>query len=459
MKQNKYILHAFSILIIISLGYLPGESQIKTDSSPLQQFESVKDAGFDPNVHSRVKMIYDSTDLSGLLVLSKGNVLLAMGDNTRRFMTHSIRKSFLSALYGIYIDRGIIDPLKNLSDLGIDDKNKLSETEKRATILDLLSARSGVYLPAAYSPRSMEENLPERGSHPPGSYWYYNNWDFNTLCTIFENETGIGIFEAFQQEIAIPLGMKDFRLSDGHYRFESEKSDHPAYLFNLSARDMVLFGQLYLQQGMWQRQQIIPKEWVKRSTSKISVDLGRFSNREGYGLLWWVSENYLGHKMYYASGSGGHRIMIFPGDDLVIVTRVNTYEGKNVSQEKIGQIVQIILDSKMEPSVADPRLIPFNPETEKHPTFRMSSSQLENYTGDYQHPFLGIFSIQVENNQPWLYTSIGRFTLFPQSENQFYPEDLETTIEMIPTDDDDKRNKIKPVFDSQRELQKAIFYY
>ena len=59
-------------------------------------------------------------------------------------MCHSVRKSFMSALYGIYRDRRQIELNKTLADLGIDDiPDALLEVEKRARILDLLKARSG----------------------------------------------------------------------------------------------------------------------------------------------------------------------------------------------------------------------------------------------------------------------------------------------------------------------------
>ena len=56
----------------------------------------------------------------------------------------------------------------------------------------------------------MKKNRPARGSHAPGTFRYYNNWDFNVLGTIFEKRTGLKIGEAFYQRIAKPIGMQDF---------------------------------------------------------------------------------------------------------------------------------------------------------------------------------------------------------------------------------------------------------
>ncbi len=112
----------------------------------------------------------------------------------------------------------MIDLNLTLADLGIDDiEPALTQKEQRASIQDLLLFRSGVYHPAGGEAQSMIDARPPRGSHSPGTYFYYNNWDFNVLGTIFRKLTGEDIFEAFYREIAVPLGMEDFVPSDGTY--------------------------------------------------------------------------------------------------------------------------------------------------------------------------------------------------------------------------------------------------
>src|SRR4029079_9227231 len=100
---------------------------------------------------------------------------------------------------------------KTLGDLGIDDRPpRLTEIEKQATILDLLRARSGVYHDAARETAAMRAARPPRGSHSPGTFNYYNNWDFNVLGAIFERVTGRKIFDEFHERIAKPIGMRGY---------------------------------------------------------------------------------------------------------------------------------------------------------------------------------------------------------------------------------------------------------
>ncbi len=80
-------------------------------------------------------------------------------------------------------------------ELGIDDVAPgLTPAEKKATVADLLASRSSVYHPALGEVATMKQVRPRPGSHPPGTFWYYNNRDFNALGTIFEQETGTRIF-------------------------------------------------------------------------------------------------------------------------------------------------------------------------------------------------------------------------------------------------------------------------
>ena len=85
--------------------------------------------------------------LYALRVLQDGETVLELGDQTSPVAVHSIRKSFLSALLGQVIARGVLALDDRIGDLGIDDTPALTELEKCATIRDLLEARSGVSSP------------------------------------------------------------------------------------------------------------------------------------------------------------------------------------------------------------------------------------------------------------------------------------------------------------------------
>ena len=222
---------------------------------------------------------------AAVTVVVDGVVLDEWGETTKRFNVHSIRKSFLSALYGIHVAEGRIRLSATMAELGIDDNEpRLTALEKQATVADLLKARSGIYHAALYETPGMAMARPARGSYPPGTFWYYNNWDFNALGTIFERATKATIFEDFKRRIADPLDMEDFRLDDGTY-VRGPESVHAAYPLRMTARDLARFGLLYLRGGQWRDRQVVPREWIAESTRAYS-NVGQGG---GYGYLWWVS--------------------------------------------------------------------------------------------------------------------------------------------------------------------------
>jgi CubicO group peptidase (beta-lactamase class C family) len=294
-----------------------------------------------------------SAGTAALMTVEGGRVVQAWGPVEHRYMCHSIRKSLLSALYGIYEAEGKIDLHKAVGELGIDDKQGLTEREKKATVYDLLLARSGVYHPTGFESAGMRLIREERGSHGPGTFWMYNNWDFNALGTIFERMTGSGIFEAFRDRIAGPCGFEDFRYDeerrDAEY-VEFDGSVHRAYPFRLSARDLARFGLLYLRGGRWGDRQVVPEKWVRLSILPYS-DSGA---RGAYGYLWWVERDgihFPGAVMpagtYSARGVGGHVLLVVPARDLVIVHRVDTdIKDREVPAHQVGRIFEMILDAK-----------------------------------------------------------------------------------------------------------------
>jgi CubicO group peptidase (beta-lactamase class C family) len=290
---------------------------------------SPEEVGWSSEKLSEAAQYADELGYTALMLVHDGKVFYSWGDVEKNYQCHSIRKPFLSALYGIYVDNKTIDLDLTLEDLSIDDISpKLAETEKQATIKHLLQARSGVYHEAAGEVESMKAARPERGSHKPGEFFYYNNWDFNALGTIFRQLTGKDIFKEFKEKIADPIGMEDFDPASCEYDFERETSEHPVYAFRMSARDMARFGILYQQGGVWGDKRIISEDWVSESTAARSVvdsTLGA-----GFGYMWGTMAegsrlaNLMGGSGIFFSGIGVHSLVVMPELKLVLVVRMDT---------------------------------------------------------------------------------------------------------------------------------------
>ncbi|OJJ14495.1 hypothetical protein BKI52_42715 [marine bacterium AO1-C] len=283
-----------------------------------------------------------------LLVYQNGKLVFEYGDQKQDYNIFSMRKSMVSLLYGIYANEGKINLNANLKKLGIDDFNKLTEQEKEATIMDLLKAKSGVYHQAAYETPGMMKNRPKRGSHKPGTHWFYNNWDFNALTTIFEKTTGKTVFAAFKEKIADPLKFQDYDIKKQSYIREAGVSMHEATIWRLSGRDLLKLGINLLNQGKQDNKVVIPVQWIDRST-KVYSELGILG---GYGLCWWVAsrgEHYpfvkFPDRSFSARGTGEQSLVVVPARNMVIVhlTEVNSPKDKMMHVVTFGRMLKLVM--------------------------------------------------------------------------------------------------------------------
>jgi CubicO group peptidase (beta-lactamase class C family) len=341
-----------------------------------EKVENPEELGYSLAGLKAAREFADAGKTAAVVIVVNGKILFEWGEVARDFITHSARKSFLSALYGKYVDNGLIDLDKTMKELEIDDVTPLSELEKMTTVRDCLKARSGVYIDAAAESQGMRNVKPERNSHVPGTYWLYNNWDFNVLGTIFEKATGKTVFQGIMDDIAVPLQMEHFD-NDDDLTFKVRESHHAAYMFKISARDMARFGLLMLRNGNWNGEQIVPAWWIKETTSYCS-DAFVYGG-DGYGYMWWVVKNNnklphfpfveLKEGAYSARGAYGQYILVIPEHDMVIVHRVNSFErGNSVSGSQFGRIVKMILMA--------------GPEKETD-FYRIDPEMLESYVGRY----------------------------------------------------------------------------
>ncbi len=293
----------------------PGSEWQALDSKGAAQVSSIRDA---------VQSYARKYKPMAIMIVRDGLVIATSGDVSRKVNVRSVRKSFLSALFGVAVERGQINIESTLGQLGIDDTApSLTADEKHATIRQLLMARSGVYHPAAYETSDQKLRRPPRGAHSPGTFWYYNNWDFNALGAIYEKATGSNVFDSFEKLIARPLGMQDYTARDGTFIGDGS-SLYRAYVFSMSARDLARFGLLFLNKGRWNNVSVVPSQWTTESTKAYSE-----TDRKdrGYGYLWWTLDaGAWGRDAIFASGYGGQLIVIVPEKHLVAVQVVELNE-------------------------------------------------------------------------------------------------------------------------------------
>lgn len=336
----------FLLLISYLLLSCSGEAQIYPGINWAIHQNPVE-AGWSNSEHQTfTRYIIDSTHITGLVIIHKGQVVFEFGDLEENSYIASCRKSVLAILYGKYVESGQINLDKTLSDLKIEDHSPLLKIEQSATIKDVISARSGVFLPGSNG-GDFRRLAPKRGSVKPGSYWLYSNWDFNLAGYIFERETNQNIYDEIEAQLVSPLQMQDWNRSLQLKNGNLEVSKFPAYHMWFSTRDMARIGLLMLRKGKWKDKQVVPEDWVEemitqrtsyQEAQKNAPILKEDGIDLGYGYMWWLIENTEDYRLknaYSAQGALGQNITIYPAIDVVLAfkTKSNYRRSNNIQTQ------------------------------------------------------------------------------------------------------------------------------
>jgi len=244
--------------------------------------------------------------------------------------TYSVTKSFCSALVGIAIDKKYInsvnDPIKTyLQEYYIDWTGK-----ENITIHHLLTMSSGYEWDEDTAPYGTPENShtqmnqsPDQVKYvierpvaaEPGKEFRYNSGTVNVLGKIVANSIDME-FDTFATSYLFkPLGInrhKWYIYPSGIY--------HTGGNLEITSRDMIKFGLLYLNHGRWKGQQIISEEWINLS---VQHHIETPQSEVYYGYLWWKRPLLMlnGQRVdgYTAEGFGGQTIFVLPGYNMVVV--------------------------------------------------------------------------------------------------------------------------------------------
>ncbi len=164
---------------------------------------------------------------------------------------------------------------------------------------------------------------------PPGTTFIYNSGTTNVLGDIVRVASGQTLVEFAKQRLFTPLGIASYDWIGFPLAPHIAVASSTLYL---RPRDMAKIGQLYLQGGVWNGDQIISEEWIAESTSEhirvpsSSSPIPGLIN--GYGYQWWRGTfSNGGTETYFAAGWGGQFIFVLPDLDMVVVLTGGQFEG------------------------------------------------------------------------------------------------------------------------------------
>lgn len=326
------------------------------------EYTTFEECGY-KDCSNEIQNVYSNA--TAVCIVVGGKIMYEYGDMESIYYLASSRKSLLSMLYGIGVDRGIVDLSLTIGELieqgiieeDIDegDIKGLLDIEKTATIEHCISARSGVFHQASNSGSTLDnpDKVPARGSKTPGSYYMYSNWDFNVSGAILDGIMGESIYDTFERELAQPLQFEAWDRTIHAYGGNTSKSIYKCYHFKIIARDMARLGYLMLRKGKWAYDdQIISEEWVEKSTSVISTREETGNGYFGYGYMWWVlddeEEPEALQGTYSASGAGGQFIMVVPGLDMVIAVKRDDTATGSWSIKKTYNLAKLLCNRRLQ---------------------------------------------------------------------------------------------------------------
>ena len=268
--------------------------------------------------------------VTSLLVMHNGEIVfedyyLGTTSSDRR-ISWSIAKSYLSAVFGIAVDSGVIASLDDLVTQYV--PSLAGGAYDGVSIRNVLQMQSGVtfdedYLDFHSDINKMGRTLALGGEmdafaaglterfQDPGTSWQYVSIDTHVLGMVLRSATKRDLPDLLGEQIIAPLGQED----NAYYVTDGLGVAFALGGLNLRTRDYARFGAMIEQNGVWQGQQIVPASWIEESTRpSAKTEAGK----TGYGYQWWIPVGAHDDE-FMARGVYGQYLYIDQQRDLVIV--------------------------------------------------------------------------------------------------------------------------------------------
>ncbi|MBP7407214.1 MAG: serine hydrolase [Flavobacteriales bacterium] len=236
----------------------------------------------------------------------------------------SVAKSYISVLTGIAMREGkITSVFQPVSDFLPEFKD---ECHAKINIYHLLTMSTGLDWSESgadpfsdnakgyYGTNVRELSLSQPCRDEPGKEFDYISGSTQIMAEVLEAAYGKPLDELVQEKVWGALGCEH----DAYWGKDREDGDFKAFCcLYATARDFGRIGQLYLDSGMWNGKQIVPREyWQASITPARMMDKGEPNKR--YGYFWWLAE-VDGQPIWYCRGFHGEYVVVIPNEDLVFV--------------------------------------------------------------------------------------------------------------------------------------------
>lgn len=249
---------------------------------------------------------------------------------------YSCTKSLTSAMIGIALDRGLIGSVDDKMNEYFPDHEFIhpSADKENITLHHMLTMSAGLEWYELEYPYGDDRNsfrqwvedgskvgfvLDQPSTAAPGEEYSYSSGISHVLSSIVQEVTGMRADSFALQNIFTPMGIDNY-----YWPISNEGVAFGGSGVRMTPRDMAKFGYLYLKNGQWDGEQIVPESWVALSQQKHMAR--KYIPDNYYGYQFWVSD----YGLYSAVGFEGQWIMIVPEHNLVVAFNNDFVEGDNL---------------------------------------------------------------------------------------------------------------------------------
>lgn len=263
------------------------------------------------------------TDMHHFMALRHGKVIcecnFAPYPKGMWHITHSMCKSITGMAIGMLIEEGKLKLNENIYDIFSDHMNAFSKIFRPViTVENLLTMTSGV----TFNESGIVSGNDWLGSFlnasvngKPGTEFQYNSLNTYVLSSIVTKRTGETLTEYLTPRLFGPLGITKY-----YWETCPKGITKGGWGLFLCAEDMAKLGQLYLQKGKWNGQQLVSEYWIEISTAR---HLKTQNDTYGYGYQLWMEQR---PGSFEYNGMLGQNVIIYPDMDMVLVTNAGNKE-------------------------------------------------------------------------------------------------------------------------------------
>ena len=263
------------------------------------------------------------TDMHHFMALRHGKVIcecnFAPYPKGMWHITHSMCKSITGMAIGMLIEEGKLKLNENIYDIFSDHMNAFSKIFRPViTVENLLTMTSGV----TFNESGIVSGNDWLGSFlnasvngKPGTEFQYNSLNTYVLSAIVTKRTGETLTEYLTPRLFGPLGITKY-----YWETCPKGITKGGWGLFLCAEDMAKLGQLYLQRGKWNGQQLVSEYWIEISTAR---HLKTQNDTYGYGYQLWMEQR---PGSFEYNGMLGQNVIIYPDMDMVLVTNAGNKE-------------------------------------------------------------------------------------------------------------------------------------